>query len=150
MANRAKASAADMVYTMERAQRSIRRLCWCWRIIISKPEGTRAVLKMIFRIIKNIVLFPFKLIYCILSFALTILSSFVSAFLWSSTKRPLNKCKACGYTWHPRGKDVSHKCPKCKSEILQEEDKCPALVIWTVFVFIIIASLASEVSTRHG
>lgn len=29
------------------------------------------------------------------------------------TKRPQNVCKSCGYTWYPRGKSVSLKCPKC-------------------------------------
>jgi hypothetical protein len=29
--------------------------------------------------------------------------------------RPLNQCHDCGYTWYPRGKDVSHRCPRCSS-----------------------------------
>lgn len=29
------------------------------------------------------------------------------------TKRPQNVCGSCGYTWYPRGKSVSLKCPKC-------------------------------------
>lgn len=29
------------------------------------------------------------------------------------TKRPQNKCKSCGYTWYPRGKSLSKKCPNC-------------------------------------
>lgn len=31
------------------------------------------------------------------------------------TKRPQNKCKSCGYTWYPKGKDISLKCPSCSS-----------------------------------
>lgn len=31
------------------------------------------------------------------------------------TKRPLNECEDCGYTWHPRGKNVSIHCPHCRS-----------------------------------
>src|SRR5262245_53613280 len=31
----------------------------------------------------------------------------------SWTFRPLNRCRWDGYTWHPRGKDRSLKCPKC-------------------------------------
>jgi len=31
----------------------------------------------------------------------------------SSTKRSQNKCGSCGYTWYPRGKDKSLKCPNC-------------------------------------
>lgn len=30
-----------------------------------------------------------------------------------TTKRPQNKCKSCGYTWYPRGKHLSLKCPSC-------------------------------------
>lgn len=33
-----------------------------------------------------------------------------------STKRPQNKCKSCGYTWYPRGKNLSSKCPNCGSQ----------------------------------
>ena len=29
------------------------------------------------------------------------------------TKRPQNRCGACGNTWYPRGKDKSLKCPNC-------------------------------------
>ena len=31
------------------------------------------------------------------------------------TLRRQNECKSCGYTWYPRGKDISLKCPKCRS-----------------------------------
>ena len=30
-----------------------------------------------------------------------------------STYRPQNVCHSCGYTWYPRGKNVSLKCPSC-------------------------------------
>ncbi len=30
-----------------------------------------------------------------------------------STKRPQNKCEDCSYTWYPRGKQQSLKCPSC-------------------------------------
>lgn len=30
-----------------------------------------------------------------------------------STKRPQNKCEDCSYTWYPRGKQQSLKCPNC-------------------------------------
>lgn len=32
-----------------------------------------------------------------------------------STYRPQNTCHSCGYTWYPRGKDVSLRCPNCGS-----------------------------------
>ncbi|AXV74734.1 hypothetical protein CJO75_17340 (plasmid) [Ralstonia solanacearum] len=31
------------------------------------------------------------------------------------TKRPQNVCENCRYTWYPRGKAISLKCPKCGS-----------------------------------
>lgn len=34
-------------------------------------------------------------------------------FRW--TKRPLNVCNSCGYTWYPRGSDLSRCCPNCGS-----------------------------------
>ena len=34
----------------------------------------------------------------------------------ASTKRPQNTCKGCGYTWFPRGKSLSLKCPSCGSQ----------------------------------
>jgi hypothetical protein len=33
----------------------------------------------------------------------------------AGTKRSQNRCKACGYTWYPRGKNISSKCPDCGS-----------------------------------
>lgn len=30
-------------------------------------------------------------------------------------ERPLNICNACGWSWHPRGHDLSARCPECKS-----------------------------------
>lgn len=33
----------------------------------------------------------------------------------ATTKRSQNKCKECGYTWYPRGKSISRKCPSCGS-----------------------------------
>lgn len=33
----------------------------------------------------------------------------------AKTKRSLNKCKNCGDTWYPRGRDISNKCPNCGS-----------------------------------
>lgn len=29
------------------------------------------------------------------------------------TYRPKNECHRCNYTWHPRGKNRSLKCPNC-------------------------------------
>lgn len=32
---------------------------------------------------------------------------------WGITYRPQNQCDVCNYTWHPRGKNVSLRCPAC-------------------------------------
>lgn len=43
----------------------------------------------------------------------------------ADTKRPLNLCE-CGYTWYPRGKDLSLRCPRCGSEEVRfAEDLTP-------------------------
>jgi hypothetical protein len=34
-------------------------------------------------------------------------------------RRPLNECRACRYTWHPRGHNVSSRCPQCGSSDVQ-------------------------------
>jgi hypothetical protein len=31
------------------------------------------------------------------------------------TQRPINKCRRCNNTWHPKGKNVSSVCPSCGS-----------------------------------
>lgn len=33
----------------------------------------------------------------------------------AATKRSLNKCVDCKYTWYPKGKDLSARCPECAS-----------------------------------
>jgi predicted RNA-binding Zn-ribbon protein involved in translation (DUF1610 family) len=32
-------------------------------------------------------------------------------------RRPSLTCSGCGYTWQPRGKDYSLKCPNCKAAL---------------------------------
>lgn len=34
---------------------------------------------------------------------------------YRGTKRPQNVCKDCGYTWFPRGSNLSRRCPGCGS-----------------------------------
>ena len=31
------------------------------------------------------------------------------------TKRPRNRCKDCGDTWFPKGRNISNRCPNCGS-----------------------------------
>lgn len=33
----------------------------------------------------------------------------------AATKRSQNKCLDCKYTWYPKGKDLSARCPECAS-----------------------------------
>src|SRR5436309_769695 len=35
------------------------------------------------------------------------------------TRRPHNLCRRCGYSWYPRGKNVSAQCPRCGSEAVE-------------------------------
>lgn len=51
------------------------------------------------------------------------------------TERPENACDTCGYTWYPRGKSRSSKCPECGSRRVvvvysgQGSDASPATTI---------------------
>src|SRR5688572_16710315 len=33
----------------------------------------------------------------------------------AGTRRPMNQCRRCGYTWHPRGHNLSRSCGNCGS-----------------------------------
>lgn len=39
----------------------------------------------------------------------------LSGILRAINRRPLNVCASCGYSWYPRGKNLSLKCPNCCS-----------------------------------
>lgn len=43
-------------------------------------------------------------------------------------KRAKNKCHACRYTWYPRGKNISSKCPNCGSFRVDTLDGTDAIV----------------------
>ena len=58
-----------------------------------------------------------------------------------TTERPLNFCRDCGDTWYPRGRDLSHHCPYCKStdvEIVEEEASWGLLgvILWAILLTI--------------
>ncbi len=45
------------------------------------------------------------------------------------TKRLQNRCKACNYTWYPKGKNLSNKCPNCGSpDVTYAGTGCAAIV----------------------
>ena len=52
------------------------------------------------------------------------------------TKRPLNECKECGYTWHPRGHDVSKSCPSCGGDEIDKEWDWEVIIWVSVFLLI--------------
>ena len=45
-----------------------------------------------------------------------------------TTKRPQNRCLDCGDTWHPRGRNLSHQCPFCRSSNVEIYD--PWAPVW--------------------
>ncbi|MGI4856486.1 MAG: hypothetical protein ACRYHA_06100 [Janthinobacterium lividum] len=47
----------------------------------------------------------------------------------SDTLRPQNRCVACGYTWFPRGKSLSMRCPRCTREDIEEVRATPASAV---------------------
>ena len=66
------------------------------------------------------------------------------------TYRPKNECDDCGYTWYPRGKNRSLRCPHCGSrDIIKYEtryttDWWPLKFLVILFVSFIIAMKAQE------
>lgn len=70
--------------------------------------------------------------------------------------RPMNACKACGYTWQPRGHNISRACPSCRSTNVRAVG-----LGWfgTLVVFALIALFVamrkpssddSDAKSRHG
>lgn len=60
--------------------------------------------------------------------------------------RPQNCCKTCGYTWFPKGKNLSNKCPNCGSPNVQYVPNygigcCLVFVIGPVGFFAICAGI---------
>ena len=62
-----------------------------------------------------------------------------------SARRPHNECRSCGYTWYPRGKDLSLNCPRCHgAEIgitLWEKIKFIASIAFVLWILIYIIFL---------
>lgn len=63
-----------------------------------------------------------------------------------ATKRPLNKCNNCNYTWYPRGRNLSRKCPRCHSRnvnyaplLLGRSDVTVILIVLFIGFIILIA-----------
>lgn len=54
------------------------------------------------------------------------------------TKRPQNICEDCKYTWYPRGKDVSPKCPRCGSTNTKVTPPNPLTVALGVIVLMVL------------
>lgn len=53
----------------------------------------------------------------------------------AATKRSQNKCKKCGYTWYPRGKNISLKCPNCgSSEVSIVGPGCGTFILGAIAV----------------
>lgn len=63
------------------------------------------------------------------------------------TKRPQNKCGSCGYTWYPKGSNLSRKCPSCGSNKTQ---KVGLGVIGILLCLIIIAANNKNSNTENS
>jgi hypothetical protein len=86
---------------------------------------------------------PIKIIKKIIT-KLRIVMSF-----FSNTIRPKNRCRSCNNVWYPRGKNISSKCPECKSTAVEIQPVisllsfsqfviiCFFIVIFGVFGFVI-------------
>jgi len=54
-------------------------------------------------------------------------------------QRPQNICKTCHYTWYPRGKNISHRCPRCGST--RTEMRYEGLIIAAVLILVFLIIL---------
>lgn len=57
--------------------------------------------------------------------------------------RPLNECKRCGHTWHPRGHNLSRRCPECKSGDVAISALPAAGVLGLIVVALVLAALGA-------
>lgn len=57
------------------------------------------------------------------------------------TRRPKNICEDCHYTWHPRGKNVSLRCPNCNSRRVDVDLPPPTTSCGTVAAAIALSLL---------
>ena len=58
------------------------------------------------------------------------------------TYRPKNECDDCGYTWYPRGKNRSLRCPHCGSrDIIKYETRYTTDWSFRFFLIIIVSFL---------
>ena len=69
----------------------------------------------------------------------------------SPTFRPQNKCKRCQYTWHPRGKNLSLRCPNCGSSDVEIVTIPPAVLLGCggLLILVVIAGLISSGRNRE-
>ena len=51
----------------------------------------------------------------------------------AATKRMQNRCKDCGYTWYPKGKNLSRQCPNCGSKNVTYAGGGCVAVIFVIF-----------------
>lgn len=66
-----------------------------------------------------------------------------------ANKRSKNKCKSCGYTWYPKGKNLSRKCPDCGSrEVTYSSGGCCGLIILLALIFGAISVFSSLIETN--
>jgi hypothetical protein len=70
------------------------------------------------------------------------------------TLRPLNRCSACRYTFYPRGKDVSLRCPRCaggdvkRAPLLTQLIRSPVRLVFMVGFVVLIGIGANMLASR--
>jgi RNA polymerase subunit RPABC4/transcription elongation factor Spt4 len=62
-------------------------------------------------------------------------------------RRPLNKCDNFGYTWYPKGKNLSKVCPNCKNSNVRIYRNWPGFfIVVHLLVFFIAIYLRADLS----
>lgn len=78
----------------------------------------------------------------------------LKGFIRALSRRPTNRCHKCGYTWTPRGRNYSLRCPNCQEPQLQAPGGCLgllsslagcviAVILLLLFASIVIAAIVS-------
>ena len=62
--------------------------------------------------------------------------------------RPLNRCQSCHYTWHPRGKNLSHVCPRCGSGAVEIATISSEVVGGGCLVILVLALIGALLGER--
>ncbi|RDJ35582.1 MAG: hypothetical protein DWQ19_12255 [Crenarchaeota archaeon] len=119
--------------------------------LVKEPPLSRIIIKNTWKAIIKSVKFTTQNTFYILGVVISLLNVIaiilgsipivvLESIVYGGTKKPKNSCRVCGYTWYPRGRNVSLQCPKCKDtdvRTFQTSIVLCAIVGWLILLFIL-------------